>query len=269
MAADTDISWCDHTLNFWVGCEEVSPACDHCYAKAWAARAGRPELWEGVLAQTKTWKDADKWNRAWLPFFHKHGRRQRVFSNSLSDFFDKRAARSMRLAAWAKIKACGNLDWYLVTKRIGNVEKMLPEDWAPTAYGHVVIISTIVTQAEADRDIPKLVALKRRYPWLKIGLSMEPLLERVILKAEWLGDLDWIIVGGESGGHARLMRMEWALILLDQAKEFGVAFHFKQIGNKHEGWPGEIAGKGDYMAEWPEALRVREWPVTAAGKAIA
>lgn len=278
MAEGTDISWCDHTINFWVGCEEVGPECDNCYAKKWAARSGHPELWEGVLRRTKTWGDADKFDRAWLPFFHKHGRRQRVFSNSLSDFFDKRLPKEIRVDAWAKIRKCQNLDWYLVTKRISNVEKMLPADWGPKwtkhdglaqPYPHVVIIITVGTKKAAARDIPRLCLLKTMYPWLRIGLSMEPLLEEVVLEDGWLKQLDWIIVGGESGGHARPMKMEWALALLAQAVKFGVPFHFKQIGSRHDGWPGEIAGPGTYPAEWPEALRVREWPVTAAGEKAA
>lgn len=231
MVANTSISWTDHTMNFWVGCEKVGPGCDFCYAEFWSQRAGRDHLWKGALPEvTKTWDDPIRWNRKAANFFAMHGRRQRVFTNSLSDFFDNRVERVVRTKACGVISICTELDWLIVTKRISNVQKMLPADWCDAFYKHVVLLITVCTQAEADRDIPRLIALKERYPWLRIGLSMEPLLERVGLRYEWLAMLDWVIVGGESGTRARPMSAVWASILQKQCAFSGVAFHFKQYG---------------------------------------
>jgi protein gp37 len=47
MGENSRIEWCDHTLNFWVGCQKVSAACDFCYAESWAKRSGHSELWAG------------------------------------------------------------------------------------------------------------------------------------------------------------------------------------------------------------------------------
>jgi protein gp37 len=162
-------------------------------------------------------------------------RRQRVFSNSLADFFDKDVPRDWRAAAWGIIAAAPSLDWYLVTKRLPNVAKMLPTwGWDQTTFGHVVIIITTVNQAEWDRDRPRLRALKDSFPWLRVGLSIEPLLGPIDLgDCAWL---DWVIVGGESGGKARPAHPDWIRSLRDQCARADVPFHFKQWG---EWGPGE------------------------------
>jgi Bacteriophage protein gp37 len=80
-------------------------------------------------------------------------------------------------------------------------------------------------------------------------ISFEPLLED-------LGDLDfsgldWIVIGGESGPHHRLMNIEWARNIINQAKEQGVAVWMKQLGGLRAG--GELE-------DFPEDLRIREFP---------
>jgi protein gp37 len=241
MAANTKISWATHTMNFWLGCDKIGPACDGCYAEKWARRAGMPDLWSGRRQRTKTWGDPPRWNRIAL----RDGTRPSVFSNSLADFFDNHDdVTIMRADAWRVIRDNQALDWYLVTKRIPNVEKMLPPDWSRERYGHVVIIITVVTQAEVDRDVPRLIALKQKYHWLRIGLSIEPMLGPIDLtKFLFVGAeggveysytprnyLDWVIVGGESGGQARPMHPNWVRDLRGQCNRAGVPFHFKQWG---------------------------------------
>lgn len=261
MAANTTISWAKHTMNFWVGCAEVGPACDDCYAKAWALRAGRSELWQGVRNRTKTWRDPYKFNKAALA----SGVRDSVFANSLADFFDNHPdIGPWRDEAWNVIAENDALIWYLVTKRIPNVEKMLPTypakggfGWSQENFGHVVIIATVVTQAEWNRDGPRLKALKASFPWLRVGLSMEPLLDLVDLgNCSWL---DWVIVGGESGGKARPMKPAWARSLRDQCLAAGVPFHFKQWGEFHfdgQAWADGLFGMAETPGEEPVGTRV-------------
>lgn len=105
--------------------------------------------------------------------------------------------------------------------------------------------ATIVDQAEADRDIPKLLAVPARVRFL----SMEPLLGPVDLGRPMPGPdldqgggakicqpwmiqsgIDWVIVGGESGRGARPMHPDWARSLRDQCAAAGVPFLFKQWG---------------------------------------
>lgn len=271
MGKDTKISWATHTHNFWVGCEKVGPACDGCYAEAWAKRAGRDHLWSGARERTKDWKGPPRWNRRALEM-QLAGIKERpsVFANSLSDFFDIGIPPEWRWDAWDLIKANQAMDWFLVTKRIPNVAKMLPFGWSQETFGHVVIIITVVTQAEADRDIGRLLTLKGHYPWLRVGLSMEPLIEAVDL-SRWTTDvanyagycdavggpkpiinhmLDWVIVGGESGAKARPMAPAWARTIRNQCAAAGVPFHFKQWGEFH--FDGQAWASGMYgMAETP------------------
>jgi len=83
-----------------------------------------------------------------------------------------------------------------------------------------------------------------------------------------LGGIDWVIVGGESGKGARPCNVEWIRSIVRQCREAGVACFVKQLG-KEPYWDasdGERMSmhlsdpKGGDPAEWPEDLRVREWP---------
>lgn len=63
VAENTGIEWCDHTFNPWVGCTKISPACDHCYAEAWAKRDDEPDVFRigrrraGRLLDGRTWNE--------------------------------------------------------------------------------------------------------------------------------------------------------------------------------------------------------------------
>ena len=124
MSDHTNIEWADHTFNPWVGCTKVGPPCDHCYAESWAKRAGRPELWKGERRRTTAtnWHQLPKWNRAAAA----DGVRRRVFP-SLCDPFDNQVPARWRHDFWHVIEQTPNLDWLLLTKRPGNIAKMLPD----------------------------------------------------------------------------------------------------------------------------------------------
>jgi protein gp37 len=269
MAENSNIEWTHHTFNPWIGCQKVGPGCDHCYAEAWDARGlQRQETrWGAHAARTRTspanWRKPLAWDKA----AKAAGARHRVFCASLADVFDNHASilPEWRADLWALIRATPNLDWMLLTKRPGNIAKMLPEDWG-RGYPNVWLGCTVVNQEEADRDVPKLLAV----PAAVRFLSMEPLLGPVDLESAWHGDsalqsecwgdcgwcdagyppmhnckkgrqsaaqlererdgLDLVIVGGESGPGARPMHPDWARSLRDQCEAAGVAFHFKQWG---------------------------------------
>lgn len=257
------IEWTDHTFNPWIGCTKVSPGCDHCYAEArMDKRLHRVRWGAGQPRQrTQTWGDPVKWNKR--PFYacpecgwrgyaagsangvpvcprpqcaaFVASARACVFCASLADVFDNEVPPQWRGELWALIRATPHLDWLLLTKRIGNARGMLPADWFD-GWPNVWLGASIVNQAEADRDIPKLL----RMPARRRFLSMEPLLGPVDI-APWLcdfelgrgsqfGNLHWIIVGGESGPKARPMHPAWARSLRDQCNAAGVPFFFKQWG---------------------------------------
>lgn len=235
MAETSKIEWTDATVNFWWGCTKVGPGCDNCYAEDLNRFRGTGEWGPGAARRWIKGSTAliRKLNRQHEKFFAEHGRHRRVFIQSMSDLFDNEIGADWRAAAFAEIEAADSLDVQIVTKRVSNVEKMVPQSWRDGRWPrHVGLMITVCTQPEADRDVLRLLDLKGRFgiPW--VGLSMEPLLEQVKLNPKWLapGQLDWVIVGGEGGKHARPMHPDWARALRDQCAAAGVPFLFKQWG---------------------------------------
>ena len=117
MARDSAIEWTGHTFNPWWGCTKVSPACDHCYAEAWAKRTGF-DVW-GADAPRRRLGD-DYWNQPlrWDQDAAQSGRRARVFCASMADVFEwDRALDNLRERLWTLIESTPNLDWLLLTKR--------------------------------------------------------------------------------------------------------------------------------------------------------
>lgn len=226
MAENSKIEWTDHTFNPWIGCTKVSPACDHCYAEALMdTRYGRVEWGAGndrVRTGASNWQQPRKWNRQ----AEASGERPFVFCASLADVFDNEVQPEWRADLFALIEATPNLVWLLLTKRIGNVMKMMETIRMPR---HVAIGATMADQMEYDRDRMKLAAVKfALHPLFTFG-SFEPMLGPVILDKS---APDWIIVGGESGREARPMDVAWARSLRRQAGELGRVFNFKQVGGR-------------------------------------
>lgn len=250
MGENTKIEWADHTWNPWIGCTKVGPGCDHCYAEHLMDHRLHRVEWgvDGERRRTSEayWRKPLAWNRA------ANGRRPRVFCASLADVFDNVVPHEWREDLWRLILRTPNLDWLLLTKRIGNAYHMLPADWHD-GYPNVWIGATIVTQAEALRDIPKLRAL----PAAVRFLSCEPLLENVGLSTSFgnAGDerIHWVIVGGESGHDARPLETAWAQRIRNECRNAGVAFFMKQ---------GSAANWPDFknFESFPPSLRVRQFP---------
>ena len=65
-----------------------------------------------------------------------------------------------------------------------------------------------------------------------------------------LKNIQWVIVGGESGPKARPMKEEWVLNIKEQCKESGVPFFFKQWGGKNKKKAGRLL-KGRTWDEIP------------------
>ena len=277
MAENTKIEWTDHTFNPWEGCQKVGPGCDHCYAETRNARfaGGTAINWGPGAPRRRTsasnWALPKRWNAQSDTFMAQHGRRQRVFCASLADVFDNAVPVPWRQDLFDLIRRCENLDFLLLTKRVGNVRGML----ADLAHGNdpdlslldmmplpnVWLGATVVNQEEADRDIPKLLAV----PAAKRFLSIEPMLGAVDLglcdcdngsvagpggaggvtcpKCSGTGGrtLDWVIAGSESGSGARRdpNMVSWVASLRDQCVNAGVAFLWKQdvIDGKKIGAP--------------------------------
>jgi protein gp37 len=276
MADQTSIEWADSTFNPWMGCSKVSPACDHCYAERDTARFGRVEWGAGkprIRTSEASWRKPLQWN---AKPFHECAEcgwrgdlpdtlccpscngcrftvaRRRVFCASLADVFDNEVDPQWRADLFDLIGRTPNLDWLLLTKRIGTAHRLYIESELCTDFPRNVWLgATICNEAEADRDIPKLLATPAAVRFLSIEPMLGPIdLTRIApaifaakanaLTGKWKWDggptrvetatIDWVICGGESGPKARPMHPAWVRSLREQCAHHGVPFLFKQWG---------------------------------------
>jgi protein gp37 len=264
MAAVTGISWAHSTLNYWIGCSKVSAACDHCYAERdWDHRKHRVQ-WgpRGDRSPTKTWEAPYKWQREASAFFQAHGERRRVFVNSLSDWGDNHRSigQDWRDAGHRAWRDCPDLDFLILTKRPGNLLKpgFLPADWSAERYPNVWIGTTVENQEAADMRLQVLERIEARVRFA----SIEPLLEDIQI-LQYLAWLDWVLVGGESGPHARHFDDDWARHILRDCRRADVlrtgrrpvAFHLKQRSQADH--PSTFRNFDSFPAD----LRLREVPL--------
>lgn len=229
MGTSTNISWTDHTFNPWWGCTKVSPACDNCYAEAFAKRTGH-DVW-GKQADRrffgeKHWNEPRKWSG-------------RVFCASMADVFEPLSRLNpWRQKLWGLIEETPGLTWQLLTKRPEQVCRLVPPNWLRAWPGHVWVGTTVEDQHEANLRIPRLLEA----PAAVRFLSCEPLLGRVRIQraldpldigGRWsIGDIGWVIAGGESGPRHRPFDLDHARDLRDQCARAGVPFFFKQVGGR-------------------------------------
>lgn len=250
MGKDSSIEWTDHTFNPWWGCEKVSPACDRCYAETFSKRTGNA-VW-GKDAPRRFFGDKH-WNEPlkWEKLAAAAGKPALVFCASMADVLeDRKDLEPHRARLWSLIEATPHLRWLLLTKRPENYGKMLPDKWLAHMPANIWAGAT----AENDRRFHERMFYLADLPAAVRWISYEPALEDVTEAFdEWHNWIDWIIVGGESGAGFREMPMAWADGLLRACKKHGVAYFMKQLG----GFPD----KRHNIAEFPEELRVREFPV--------
>lgn len=312
MAEKTKIEWADSTLNIWEGCQKTgSPACEGCYAEArnlryapkgsteapnWGPRAPRRELkgWRAMLR---------KISRLALAAFAA-GRTEPwlVFVNSLSDFWDNQADPKLRAEALAAFRQHPHLTFLLLTKRPQNIVKMFAEVMRITADEHgsydecwprnVAIGCTVVTQAEADRDVPKLLGAAHVLRPAFTFLSIEPMVEQMnimpYLSPVICSDppglyipaevhqqarresgyplIDWVITGGgtdQGKWKAPPLHPQWVRDIRDACARAGTAFLHKQNGEFISEGQTDFGGRLRDEPFWSKQIaagKVIEWP---------
>ncbi|MCA9032726.1 MAG: DUF5131 family protein, partial [Planctomycetaceae bacterium] len=184
MAENSGIGWTDHTMNFWWGCNKVSTECQRCYIDGIMRRAGKKPF-HGPM-RTVDWSKPAKWDRQAA----RAGRRLRIFTCSMSDFFHD-GADPWRPEAWQIIRDCQNLDWLVLTKRPELVLDRLPDDWGD-GYANVWLGVTCGAESSLHRvEVLKSLPAQRRF------ISAEPLLESIDFRPHLDGSIHWIITGCE------------------------------------------------------------------------
>jgi protein gp37 len=238
MGFNSSIEWTEATWNPVTGCTKVSPGCKHCYAERLARRLQamgqrryamgfRVALHEDLLELPLRWRSP-----------------RRIFVNSMSDLFHEAIPEAFIARVFAIMEQA---DWHcfqILTKRAERLATLSPTlPWRPHIWMGVSVEST--------RYVSRLEALRRTGACVKF-LSLEPLLGP--LPHLDLRDIDWVIVGGESGPGARPMNPAWAVDLRDQCQRAHVAFFFKQWGGVHKHKRGRVL-EGRTWDEMPALLR--------------
>lgn len=278
MAENSNISWTNHTQNFWVGCSRVSAGCDFCYAdrdmsmhkmdfdvvrRTSEATFNRPLIWHKKLTGDEPLHERLVFTCSWSDFFHPD-------------------ADAWRADAWAIIKATPHLTYQILTKRPNRVLRNLPDDWGPTGYENVWLGVTVEDQDAANRRIPLL----RDWPAAVRFVSFEPLIGAIDLTqvanaltpgsqvgeafdpgGYWQLPFEWAILGGESGNEKgefgyRPADLFWFRLLADQLTEAHVAVWMKQLGTDLSNRLG-MTRHGKVVSEWPVELQQQELPQIA------
>lgn len=209
------IEWTDASWNPITGCTKISSGCQHCYAEVMARRlcAMRVDKYKNgfqVTLHEDCLDEPVKWRKP-----------KTIFVCSMSDLFHKDVPFDFIDKVLAVIERTPQHRYQVLTKRADRMAEYFSTRSVP---GNVWLGVTVDVRASKQR-IDALRSIKDspiRF------LSCEPLLED--LGTLELRDIDWIIVGGESGRQARPMKEEWALNIKEQVDAAGKAFFFKQWG---------------------------------------
>lgn len=226
--AQSKIEWTESTWNPVTGCTKISPGCKNCYAERLAKRLkamGQPNYRNGfkLTLQPQMLELPLKWKRP-----------QTIFVNSMSDLFHKDVPLEyvqqvfdvMNRAHWHRFQ--------VLTKRADRLAELSGElEWSDNIWMGVSV--------ENQKYVHRIDDLRSTGAKVKF-LSLEPLLGP--LKNMDLKNIDWAIVGGESGYGFRPVKEEWVISIRDQCRELGVPFFFKQWGGVNKKKTGrELEGR--------------------------
>ena len=245
--ADTSIEWTDATWNPVAGCTVLTAGCTNCYAMRMAARldamgldkykgltrrSGRRAVWTGkVRLDEKSLEIPATWSKP-----------RKVFVNSMSDLFHPAVPVRFIRCVWRVMHETPQHTYQILTKRperMGEVLKSCQFEELPNVW--------LGTSVEDDRVLGRLDELRRVQAVIRFA-SFEPLIGSVA--GADLAGIHWVIVGGESGPHARPMQSAWVEEIETLCRKARVPFFFKQWGGKNK----KIAGRtlhGRTFDEYP------------------
>jgi protein gp37 len=217
MSQSTRIEWTEATWNPTVGCTKISSGCQHCYAEVMARRLkamGTPGYANGFTLTILR-------DRLSEPVLR---RKPTVyFVNSMSDLFHKDVPDLYIDEVFAVIERCPQHTFQVLTKRAARMARFFRSRPVPTNAWLGVSVE------DRRHGIARVEYLRRVDARIRF-LSVEPLIADV--GEINLSGIHWVIVGGESGPHARPMLHSWVESVRRQCWEQGAQFFFKQWG----GW---------------------------------
>jgi len=150
----------------------------------------------------------------------------------MSDLFHEDVPLEFIARVFAVMARASRHTFQILTKRHGRLQEITSLlDWLPNVWIGV----SVENQYWAERRIQPLLRVPARVRFL----SVEPLLKPVNLRP-YLTEVQWVIVGGESGPRARPMHADWVRRIRDDCQEAGVPFLFKQWGGRTSKAGGRI-----------------------------
>lgn len=239
--SNTKIEWTERTWNPVTGCSPISLGCDNCYAKTMAKRLKSM----GVVKYKNEFKVTTHQNTIEEPLHWK--KNSMIFVCSMSDLFHDSVDFDFIDRIMHVIQKTPQHTYQILTKRPKRMatyfknREVLPNVWLGTTIEHYIYKNRL--------NLLKDIKARVRF------ISFEPLLSN--MSELNLKEIDWIIVGGESGPKARPMKKEWVLSLKNKAKESHIAFFFKQWGTWGE--DGKRRSKKKNGSEL-DGIEIKEFP---------
>ena len=228
--AQSSIEWTEMTWNPVTGCTKISAGCKFCYAEMMSKRLQAM----GVEKYRNAFKLAIHDDALLIPYTWK--RQKIVFVNSMSDLFHTDVPLEFIQKVFKVMNENPQHTFQVLTKRADRLYEIHNElMWTHNIWMGVSI--------ENQKVVERIDYLRKTNARTKF-LSCEPLigpLDNLNLK-----DIDWVIVGGESGRRPRPMNPEWPLSIMDQCKENKVAFFFKQWGGTNKKKTGRLLNGRTY-----------------------
>ena len=232
--AESSIEWTEMTWNPTTGCTKISTGCKNCYAEKMALRLQAMRLKKYQLGFQVQWHE-EELN---LPYTWK--KPKRIFVNSMSDLFHEEIPLAFIQKVFEVMNHCPQHIFQVLTKRSDILLEYAPLlDWTQNIWMGVTV--------ENNKVVHRVDDLRRTGALVKF-LSLEPLLGP--LPDLELDLIDWVIVGGESGPHARAMKEDWAVDIRDRCLTGYVPFFFKQWGGTNKKLMGSYL-QGEHYKQFP------------------
>lgn len=273
----TKIEWTDKTWNPIVGCSKISTGCINCYA-AEAAKSSRLQQFS-QYAHVGDWDGKVQFVESQLCLPLTWRKPKKIFVCSMSDIFHHNIPDVWRHKVFAVAAMCPQHQFQILTKRpenmlcyfadnpwdsianeimniednpcLGHLADELKEMSADDYLNNLWLGTTVENQNYADKRIPFLLHTPAKIRWL----SVEPLLEKTNLDLSYSSlaetRIDWVVVGGESGGKRRQCKVEWIKDVIQQCDSANVDIFVKQDSHRFSGQQGRISDADWQRKEFP------------------
>lgn len=239
MAQKSTIEWTNATWNPVTGCTKISAGCDNCYAERFSERfrgvKGHPfENGFDLMLRPERVEQPLSWKKSKM-----------IFVNSMSDLFHKSVPKDYIHSVFDTMEKANWHIFQVLTKRSSLMRKFINERYKNEPVPEHIWLGISVEDYSKRSRIKHLQETNASIRFLSVEPLIGPLGEIN------LRNIQWVIVGGESGPRARPIELSWVRSIRDQCIAQTVPFFFKQWG----GYRPKSGGRtldGEEWNEFPE-----------------